>query len=307
MINQNFETLIKWKTILPKVSMNGVGHFSTRANPVIAGQLVLVSSFSPGFVTALKKSNGDVVWQTKLDSYGNPLLVYKGVIYTHSARSIYAIELKTGKTLWKRTPYREVTEQIYSHPTVYKSRVFFGDRNGYLHCLDRQSGKTTWRTKISEKDVNSTADVVGDLVVVGTNDGNVVAVDKKTGAVRWTTKINSKCIMELVHLGESIFVSANNVLVIDATTGVIERKIKGLGETTPIIVVDKKAFAVTRRNSVLMKNGTQSKALSRLLVIRPRGPVKTKSLKDIYAFGVTVGAVSGSLLVCKIGGFAALD
>jgi outer membrane protein assembly factor BamB len=63
------------------------------------------------------------------------------------------LEPETGKTIWSFCPYGEGGETIYSDPAVAGHRVFIGDRQGYLHCLDLQTGRMNWQ-KLTNKAKN---------------------------------------------------------------------------------------------------------------------------------------------------------
>jgi outer membrane protein assembly factor BamB len=70
-------------------------------------------------------------------------------------------------------------------PVVSGGRVYCGNDDGKLYCVDAASGKPLW-TFPTGSEVESTPAVVGGLVVFGSFDGQVYALDAATGTRRWS-------------------------------------------------------------------------------------------------------------------------
>ncbi|MGZ5234376.1 MAG: PQQ-dependent dehydrogenase, methanol/ethanol family, partial [Burkholderiales bacterium] len=100
------------------------------------------------------------IWSTSLGSnygeQGQPL-VYNGVLYAANAESTTAIDVSTGKQLW-RTPvdFDSATPRVVccgisnKGPALYEGKVFRGTLDAHIVALDAQTGKQLWKTKVAE-------------------------------------------------------------------------------------------------------------------------------------------------------------
>jgi alcohol dehydrogenase (cytochrome c) len=100
------------------------------------------------------------IWSTSLGSnygeQGQPL-VYNGVLYAANAESTTAIDVATGKQLW-RTPveFDPATPRVVccgisnKGPALYEGKVFRGTLDAHIVALDAQTGKQLWKTKVAE-------------------------------------------------------------------------------------------------------------------------------------------------------------
>jgi alcohol dehydrogenase (cytochrome c) len=100
------------------------------------------------------------IWSTSLGSnygeQGQPL-VYNGVLYAANAESTTAIDVSTGKQLW-RTPvdFDSATPRVVccgisnKGPALYDGKVFRGTLDAHIVALDAQTGKQLWKTKVAE-------------------------------------------------------------------------------------------------------------------------------------------------------------
>lgn len=100
------------------------------------------------------------VWATALSSnygeQGQPL-VYNGVMYVANAEHTIAIDIETGRQLW-RTPV-EFDPQVgrviccgFSNkgPAIYNGKVFRGTLDAHIVALDAKTGKQVWKQKVAE-------------------------------------------------------------------------------------------------------------------------------------------------------------
>jgi PQQ-like domain len=288
--------------------MNNVSMSVCDSNPISYKSLVITSSFSPGIVSACKKSDGSVVWQTRLDSYGNPLTLYQGSLYTHSSRTIYALDPETGAIIWQFRPGSGSGEDVYSHPTPTNTQLFFGDRKGFLYCLERKSGRMLWKTQIAGgNDVNGTAVVVKNLVITTTNNATAVAVNRADGTIKWETAIGSNSTKKLAIFGRSVLISASSIVLIEPRSGKITQQIKCADMTSAPLILGNKAYVInTTITQYALARGEQ-RSLPELVEISLNGRVKRKKLRYARPAGVSWGRESNSLFLLQYGGLTALD
>src|ERR1019366_504883 len=100
------------------------------------------------------------VWSVSLASnYGEQAqaLVYNGVMYVTNAEYTVAIDIDSGKQLW-RTPvdWDPATPRVVccgisnKGPAVYNGKVYRGTLDAHVVALDQKTGKQVWKTKIAE-------------------------------------------------------------------------------------------------------------------------------------------------------------
>jgi hypothetical protein len=179
-------------------SKHPIGPQAARPNPVITGDLVLCSTFSPGSVVAFDRDGGAGCWSLRLAYYGHGVTLGppgSGLVYCGTSQELLAVEAATGRVAWVFCPYGRKGETIYSS-AVAGGRLFLGDRHGHLHCLDAPTGRPVWRVLTSQaanNDVNSDPVVSGGVVVVGTNAGLAAGYDAASGRKVWRQRLDGPC------------------------------------------------------------------------------------------------------------------
>jgi alcohol dehydrogenase (cytochrome c) len=165
------------------------GQRFTRLNQITPGN---VSKLVPQWVFHVRDAN---------DMEVTPV-VAGGVMFVTAANDAYALDARTGRTIWHYT--RPITEGLIddasSHHNrgvgLWHSRVFMETDNAHLLCLDARSGHLLWDVAYAPQDnknygATSAPLVVKDKVVVGTSGGDdgvrgfVVAFDAETGKEAW--------------------------------------------------------------------------------------------------------------------------
>ena len=132
------------------------------------------------------------VGRRELPSLGSDSVhLAQGKLFAKTASTLYALEPRTGTTIWSFCPYSDSGEMIYSHPTLHGKNLFIGDRCGYLHCLDSRTGKPKWKVLTNTEknsDVNSTPVVTKGLVICRDECKSRGGVCRK----KWQTGLGAK-------------------------------------------------------------------------------------------------------------------
>jgi alcohol dehydrogenase (cytochrome c) len=128
-------------------------------------------------------------------------VVVRGVMYLTSANDVFALDARTGRTLWHYA--RPISAGLLDDAAAHKSRgvavweqfVYSETDDAHLLCLDARSGNLLWDVQYADKvkqyGATSAPLVVKDEVIVGTSGGDsgvrgfVAAFDAKKGALRW--------------------------------------------------------------------------------------------------------------------------
>ena len=132
-------------------------------------------------------------------------LVHDGVMYvTASYSRIFAVDVKTGKKLWKyehRLPegIMPCCDVINRGAALYDDLVIFGTLDAQLVALNRKTGKVAWREKIDDYAAGysyTAAPLIADgLLLTGVSGGEfgvigrVEARDPKTGKMVWSRPV----------------------------------------------------------------------------------------------------------------------
>ena len=130
-------------------------------------------------------------------------LVIDGVIYTTGSWStVFAIDARTGKQLWKFDPHvpREFGQKaccdvVNRGVAVYKGRVYVGTLDGRLVALDAETGRVIWQVTTVDQTqpytITGAPRVVKGKVIIGNGGaefgvrGYVSAYDAQTGKMSW--------------------------------------------------------------------------------------------------------------------------
>jgi quinohemoprotein ethanol dehydrogenase len=131
-------------------------------------------------------------------------IVVDGTMYTSGAwGAVYALDAKTGKERWAYKPKvdasygrRACCDVVNRGVAVWEGLVYVGTLDGYLTCLDAETGNVLWsidtftdRTKAYT--ITSPPQVAGNIVMIGNSGGEygvrgyVTAYDLKTGEQKW--------------------------------------------------------------------------------------------------------------------------
>jgi hypothetical protein len=243
----SFRDLTVWRTKLPGVQFAVLPPSNNRPNPLATEDHIYASVFAPGAICALERDRGKLIWRRELKKYGgaSPYL-NGGRLFAKSSNTLFALQPDSGETLWSFCPYGTDGESIYSSPSADKNRVYIGDRKGFLHCLDAESGKTIWKrqTNRAGSDVNSTPVLSDGLVTVSTNAKAVVAYDALSGKLAWKQKLDGPSTFgPLIH-GNSILAVSNSLYLL-SPTGKVQRRFSWKNQRVDHVESTPRGIAVT--------------------------------------------------------------
>jgi alcohol dehydrogenase (cytochrome c) len=128
-------------------------------------------------------------------------VVVRGVMYVTSANDAWALDARTGRTIWHHQ--RVVSSGLLDDAAAHKNRgvgvwrnfVYMETDDAHLLCLDARSGRLLWDVMYADKakqyGATSAPLIVKDEVIVGTSGGDsgvrgfVAAYDAVTGNLKW--------------------------------------------------------------------------------------------------------------------------
>jgi outer membrane protein assembly factor BamB len=123
-----------------------------------------------GRVVMFALDSGQIWWNRELSSYRSPALDDTQVYVASSEGSVVALRRRDGTILWQQDGLKR---RGLSSPAIVGNAVVVGDFDGYLHWLDRDSGKFVAREHASGERI-SLAPVAADGVVYVIDDGGSV-------------------------------------------------------------------------------------------------------------------------------------
>lgn len=313
-MSYRFDKIAAWRMRLPKVKHAVLPPFNNRPNPLVTESMVYVSIFSPGAICALDRKTGRLVWRREIPKLGGSAVhLAQGKLFAKTPNTLYALEPETGKTIWSFCPYGESGESIYSAPTIHRNHLFIGDRCGYLHCLNSQTGTTSWKKRTSRAencDLNSTPVVAQGLVIVGTNARMAAAYDVRTGKRIWACRLDGPSTFGPLLCRGLLAVFTDSVYLVRPRDGEIVRRFTWKGErvnraeSTP-----RGIFAILRGNSPsdedikavgLNESGIHFVQTCRVYVAFPRYAPETKLIYISHLEGIDVRHLGNGALVCRI-------
>jgi outer membrane protein assembly factor BamB len=145
------------------------------ADPIVRDGIIYLASYQ-GYVGALSLSNGQFIWNKPASTYKNLAIDSNTIYMTDSDDILWAFDKHNGQVRWKQVSLKA---RGLSEPVLMGSRLFVGDKTGYLHGISTQNGEMIARTELSGA-VDISPAVSGNHLYVLTANGklNRLAVSK---------------------------------------------------------------------------------------------------------------------------------
>lgn len=168
---------------VPALTLRGISAPVIASGGVIVGtgkgsvNVYLLEKGQQGWSTEIGEPTGSTELERVIDVDSAPV-VFGDKIYAVSSRgNLAAIELKSGRILWKRqySSYRQMS--------IYRNTIFLTDLRGHVYALDRVNGIERWSNlSLSNRGVTGPA-VIDNYVVVGDFAGYLHWLDQATGEI----------------------------------------------------------------------------------------------------------------------------
>ncbi len=158
-------------------------------------------------VTALK---GIGVGGVGVGSYipGSAALVDNKAYLGHYDNRLVCIDLEKQKVVWEYED-RDHGDAFFSSPAVDSRHVVIGSRDGFLHCVNRETGEKIWTFRTGDE-IDSSPVIAGNRVVVGSIDGRLYIVNLDTGKRIWYYEIGAPIIGSPAVAGGFIIIGAED-------------------------------------------------------------------------------------------------
>jgi len=143
------------------------------SSPVVFGDKIYAVS-SRGNLAAIELKSGRVIWKRQYSSY-RQISIYRNTIFLTNLRGhVYAIDRINGIERWSNLA---LTNRGVTGPAVVDDHVVVGDFEGYLHWLDQETGEIVARHEVDGSGIHSTPTVVNNVLYSQSRDGDLQAIE----------------------------------------------------------------------------------------------------------------------------------
>ena len=170
---------------------NGQGDTYTRITPILDEGFVFAASEN-GEVVAINSINGDIVWQTELDTTitGGVGAGDNIVMVATEEAELVTFQQSDGQELWRA----RVSSEVLSQPKTNGDIVVAQTVDGKLVALDRDTGDQRWtyETTLPALTLRGTSSPVitpDGKVIAGFSNGILVAVAAEDGVWNWEERV----------------------------------------------------------------------------------------------------------------------
>lgn len=218
------------------------------------GYLYLLSGENE--VTCLQAASGEVVWQTRISTYIQPLTVrgqgqivwQKGSLFAALADGrVYGLHPKTGKVQWQKnfSPPLKTFKDIDATLQFTDDAFFVGGYFGVVHKVKTHSRAIDWTVEVG---TGVTPLVLQDQLVLADLRGGLNGYDLDQGKLLWSNELNGSVLSAPVDLGPYVFVASyeGEAFVLSKDAGdVLQTLGIGDGSLNEPLVVGSDVFVLT--------------------------------------------------------------
>lgn len=168
---------------VPALTLRGISAPVLASGGVLVGtgkggvNVYLLDTGQQGWTTEVGEATGSTELERVIDVDSAPV-VFGDKVYAVSSRgNLVAIELKSGRILWKRqySSYRQIS--------IYRNTIFLTDVRGHVYAIDRVNGIERWSNlSLANRGVTGPA-IIDNYIVVGDFEGYLHWINQDTGEV----------------------------------------------------------------------------------------------------------------------------
>jgi alpha-amylase len=147
-----------------------------QATPAIADHVVYITSLSENLSAyAIDLQTGKALWKTNFGPAASSPVVLDGVVYAANLQgTVAAANTRDGAPLWTF----QANSPVISSLGVSQDQVVFGDADGRIRALDRQKGKELWSYQTNGEIWSSPA-LAGNNLFIGSSDGYLYTLNNQ--------------------------------------------------------------------------------------------------------------------------------
>lgn len=141
------------------------------ADPVIYDRHIYAATYQ-GKISALGWGSGDILWSNSLSSYTGMSVDTNSVYVSDAKGDLWAFDSANGHELWQE---KELEYRNISGPAIMGQYVVVGDGQGFLHWINKNTGKYVGRAYVDNSGIYASPIVENGVLYALSNKGNLVA------------------------------------------------------------------------------------------------------------------------------------
>lgn len=138
-------------------------------SPIIDDGKVYAIAYN-GTLAALDMRSGQILWKRELGSVNNMVLSGENLYLVDENDRVLSVRKSDGVTLWTQ---EELLNRGLSAPEMYNGYLVVGDKEGYLHWLDMNTGGFVAQNKLNSSGIHARPVVASDKLMVQAKNGTV--------------------------------------------------------------------------------------------------------------------------------------
>lgn len=141
------------------------------SEPIIVEGAVYIATFQ-GHLAAVDLDSGRTLWSRDLSSHAGFSADEENIYITDDDSHIWALDRFSGTTLWEQ---ENLHARAITAPGVVGDHIVVGDLEGYLHWVNKHTGRFSARTRLCDEPVIAKPIVVGKVAYTYCSDGRLGA------------------------------------------------------------------------------------------------------------------------------------
>jgi outer membrane protein assembly factor BamB len=174
---------LRWSA---RIGQGANKHDYLKMSPRMDSHAIYTAS-TDGVVTAIKKENGQILWQSNLrHSLSSGVGIGDGlVVVANHQGDVFALNASHGKTQWQT----QVAGDIIAAPAIGDGTVIIKSVNGLITSLSTSTGTTLWAHQQTEPTLllrGASAPLIKDhYTLVGYANGSLAKMNVRNGELAW--------------------------------------------------------------------------------------------------------------------------
>ncbi|EMM9643074.1 outer membrane protein assembly factor BamB [Providencia rettgeri] len=137
--------------------------------PIIDDGKVYAIAYN-GTLASLDMRSGQILWKRELGSINDMVMSGENLYLVDQNDRVLSVRKSDGVTLWTQ---EDLLNRGLSAPEMFNGYIVVGDKEGYLHWLDMNTGEFVAQNKLNSSGIHSRPVVASDKLMVQTKNGTV--------------------------------------------------------------------------------------------------------------------------------------